>query len=188
MAGTFAIASLGILGYSYFQSYGLTLPDPKGKLPDPGPLMDVSKDNAVAVAVAIKNVAFTLKDYVGVGIMGTATAINPYTWIRFGAGYIDSLNKARNLAKSDMLMMQNHTHILNNTVYPYTRVNPSDPLIFRIIHLFYESDAERTQRFQDVQKLYLEMVSTEDDAFKAALKFTGQKYVPAESPERKIEE
>ena len=67
-------------------------------------------------------------------------------------------------------------------------MNPQDPLIFRIIHLFYESDAERTQRFQDVQKLYLEMGSTEDDAFKAALKFTGQKYVPAESPERKIEE
>ena len=66
-------------------------------------------------------------------------------------------------------------------------MNPQDPLIYRIIHLFYESDAERTQRFQDIQKLYLEMGSDEDAAFKAALRYTGQHYTQAESPERKLD-
>ena len=107
-----ALGSVGILGYTYFNLYGFNfpLPDPKGKGVDPGPLMDVSKDNAVAVAVAVKNISVSLKDYIGVGLMGTATAINPYTWIKFGFSYADSLNKASGLAKSDMLMMHNHSH------------------------------------------------------------------------------
>lgn len=92
--------------------FNLPLPDPKGKGPDllKETFSGVTKDNAVAVAVAVKNVAFNLKDHVGVGLMTAATAINPYTWVRFGFASIDSLNKASSLAKSDMLMMHNHSH------------------------------------------------------------------------------
>ena len=91
------------------------------------------------------------------GIVGTATltGINPYTWLRLASKAKRILQKDQTDSQDDLI----REHKLNRgvpndtSVWPYTRTNPNEPLIYRIKHLIYESETEKMHRYYTLREI-----------------------------------
>ena len=161
------IGASGLLLYSYISTVGWFNPLSSVNLPPYGTTGAAEATNVFVEAVNnTQSIPQMVGSVIASGYGGSvavvyavASAVNPYTWLSIFSKGKRILDRDQRDAQTQLLANQkvngtnNRVH-LDTTEWPFTNVNPHEPLIYRIKHLLYETQDERKARYDALKDIF----------------------------------